>query len=1192
MKSMTVWRNLYALKSFAVFIAIAIVIFCGIFSGHPLFGQIGGTGTIAGTVTDSAGAVVPDATITITNTSTGIKTIQQSTSKGYYSVAALPPGSYTIEVSAKGFDSVTRNNVIVDALATVEVNLALKVGTASTNITVTGAAPILDTTNSTLGETMRGDLYSALPLNMNGTPRDPTAFVSLVPGVNSFNTQTAGTSYASFNGGQTFENAIYIEGLPITDSAVQGETRNLSLSISVEAVNQFQVLTNDPPAMYNGQGVENYVLKSGTNQFHGSAYEFFRNTALDAAGYFAKRTPVEHQNEYGITAGGPIKKDKIFYFGDYDGYRFSQTSPPTYQTVPTIAERSGDFSAFPEPIYDPLTTVCNSNGTNCTRSQFPGNKIPQNRLSPVSLSLASYLPTPTNSQLQNNFLTEIPVGLKVSNTTDRVDAQLNNKHLLYGIFSHGQYTTIGLDGVSAGTSALPLPYTASRDVDEVPTTIQIHDVYTFTPRFLNQFGYSFARLWVPIVSATESGLYPQKAGLKGLPAGQADEAFPSLNFGGPNAPQSWAGTNSIAFDDASNTFVMEDNVQLVRGVHSLSIGGDVEWLENNDTAPDQGSEAVFNMNNPETAGFSNGVVDNSTGNSYASYLLGSVDSAGLVDNYVATTGGRWRNYALYAQDQVQASSRLALSLGVRYQIYGVFREAHDRLSFLDPTLPNPAVDGYPGALEFAGNGPDSCHCATPVKVHYWNFAPRIGFAYSLNSKTVISGGYAIMNARAGAVGGRNYQGTGQLGFEANPSFVSPGNGTPAFFWSPIPSSALPTVYSSIYTGGVPPYQHPPFYNPTLNTGYYVGGPPAGGINYGAPNIGGMPPYYENINFGFQRMLSPNTNLRVAYSGSNGHRLNTNLGRPGISTQINPAYLALGNLLVEPANAANVEAAAKLFPGIHLPYPNYQGPIGQMLTPFPQYAGVNDIYEEIGNSSYNSLQVSLEKQLSNGLTFNLSYVRSKEIDDVVGASRTEYNPRRERAQGTIDTPNWASGTVNYLLPFGVGHKIGNSGLISHFISNWDISGIYTFTSGPPLSITSSACNTPFTGGACYPDYNPFFTGSVTINGGPARPRGNVLSTSYINKNAFIDPQAFTFGNVPRTLAYGLRAPAIWNQDISLKRMFDVSSRVKTQLSVDAFNVFNTVNFGGVSTNIDSNNFGDVTTQSNPPRNLQLDARIIF
>lgn len=1155
-------------------------------------GQIQGTGTVSGTITDPTGAVIPAAIVTITNAATNIKSTQKTTSAGYYSIPALTAGTYTVSATANGFDTQTHPNVIVDALATVEVNLSLKLGASSTNIVVNSASPVLDTSNAILGETMRGSLYTALPLNMNGTPRDPTAFVSLVPGVNSFNTQTAGTSYASFNGGQEFENSIYVEGIPITDSAVQGETRNLSLSISVEAINQFQVLTSDAPAMYNGQGVENYVLKSGTNHFHGTAYEFFRNTALDAAGYFAPTTPIEHQNEYGVNAGGPIIKDKVFYFGDFDGYKFTQTTAPAYQSVPTLAERSGDFSALPEPIYDPLTTVCNSSGVDCTRTAFQGNIIPTDRLSSVSLSLASYLPKPTNSQLQNNYLTEVPVGLKVTNTTDRVDAQLTGKHLLYGIFSHGQYTTIGLDGVSGGTSALPLPYTASRDVDEVPTTIQVHDVYSLTSQLVNQFGYSFARLWVPIVSATEPGLYPQKAGLAGLPAGQADEAFPTTNFSGPDAPQSWAGTNSIANNDASNTYVVVDNLQWVHGDHSISFGGDIEWLQNNQTSPDQSSDAAFNLTNSETAGFVNGTLNNATGNAYASYLLGAIGSAGINDNYIATTGGRWRNYSLYVEDHIRVNPKLNVDLGARYQIYGVFREAHDRLSWLNTTLPNPAIGGYPGILQFAGSGPDSCGCATLVKDHYFNLEPRIGFAYSLNPKTVVSGAYAIMNARAGAVGGRNYDGTGELGYQASPSFVSPGNGEPAFFWSGIPANTIPSAYAGIYTGGLPHYQPPPFYNPTLNTGFYSGGPTGGSINYGAPNIGGMPPYYENINFSIQRMLSPNTNVRVAYSESNGHRLNTSLGRPGISTQINPLYLQLGNLLSEPANSVNIAAAANIFPGIKLPYANYSGPIGQMLTPFPQYSNVNDIYEEIGNSNYNALQISLQKQMANGLTFNVAYVRSKEIDDVVSHSRTEYDPQRERSQGTIDTPNWASATFSYMLPFGKGHRFGHSGVVAHLVSNWEVAGIYTFTSGAPLTITSTACDTPYTGGACYPDYNPFFVGSVTINGGPARPRGNVLATSYINKKAFMDPAPFTFGNVPRTLPYGLRNPAIWNQDVTVKRVFDITSVLRAEFAVDAFNVFNIVNYGGVSTNIDSANFGDVTTQANPARNLQLDARIYF
>ncbi len=1158
--------------------------------------QFGGTGTIQGTVTDNMAAVLPGAKVTVTNIATGTTRTATTTRSGFYSVPALTAGQYTVAVSAPGFRSVTRPHIIVDALAIVPVNISLAVGSATQSVTVTAAPPMLNTQDPTLGLSMRNNLYTALPLAMNGTARDPTAFVSLVPGVQATSTQAAGTSFASINGGQSRLNEIYIEGMPTTNSAVQGETRNLSESVSVEAVDQFQVETNNAPAMYDGQGVENFTIKSGTNKFHGTAYEYFRNTALDAAGYFSKVTPVEHQNEFGVDAGGPILKNKLFYFGDFDGYYYTAATNATLQTVPTLAERKGDFSAFPQPIYDPLSTTCNAAGV-CSRTQFPGNIIPANRLSSVSQSLASYLPNPINNQLQNNVLTNQPTGLHILTTTDRADWHISDRNLIYFLFSRGQYETNGLAGISPGTDALPLPYTASRIVEEVPYLAQIHDVYTVTPNLINEFGYSFNRLQVPILSATAAGKYPQKAGLQGLPAGQADTAFPTVNFSGPNSPIGWAGTNSIAFNDASNTFVLQDNLQWVHGTHAVTFGGEAEWLENNDVSPDNGSEVRFNMSNNDTAGFaSDGTLLTTTGNAYASYLLGAVDSGLAIDNSVVTTGERFRNYALYAQDDWKVNSRLSLNLGLRYDIIGVAHMAFNRMSFLNPTLPNPAVGGHPGALQFAGNGTDSCHCSTPVQTHYFDFGPRVGFEFSPDNKTVFRGGYAIMYSRGGATGGALYQGTGQLGFDANPSFnsLNPVGGEPAFFWSPQPT--LPSAYSGVYTGGLPPYQKGPFFDPTLNTGYCTNcaanGGAGGGITYGAPHIGGRTPQYENWSLGMQRALTPNLTFTLAYSASAGHYLPTTLGRPIYSDQINPMYLALGPLLSAQATPANIAAANAITPGINLPYPNFAGTIGQMLRPFPQYSGVNDAFENIGDSTYNSMQVILRQQLSKGLTFSGSYVWSKEIDNIA-RGRTAYNHAIEKAVGNIDRTNVISASFTYALPFGKGKWIGGGNpFVSALVSNFEVAGIYTFSTGAPLSIVSSGCNAPYTGGACYPNANPSFIGALKINGGPSSGKGVPGKTSYINKNAFLNPAPYTFGTLTRNAPFGLREPSVWDQDLTLRRIFSFNEQMKLNVAVDAFNIFNTVNFGGVSTNISSSNFGTVTNQANSARKLQLEARVTF
>jgi hypothetical protein len=1140
--------------------------------------QVGGAGAIQGTVTDSSGGVVSGATVSASNVGTGVATSRQTTATGFYNLSPLPAGEYTVTVTAPGFQTLTQQHVVVDALATVAVNPKLQVGAQTQSVTVVETPPALKTEDATLGSTMRNETYAALPLAMNGVPRDPTQFVNLVPGVNSGATQAAGTSYASFNGGQTYQNEVYVEGIPVTDAGAQGDTRTLSLGISVEAVDQFQVETNGAKAQYEGQGVENYVLKSGGDQFHAAAYEYFRNTDLDARGFFPPTTPIEHQNEFGVNAGGPIRKDKIFYFADYDGYRYDSGEPPQLQSVPTPAERMGDFSAFPNPIYDPNTTVCSIAGV-CTRTQFPGNIIPANRLSKVAQSLQSYLPAPTNGNITNNYLASLPIINSVNNVTAKVDVNQSDRNRFYGVYSTGKYTTNFTGSLATGTDSLPLPYTDARTVEEYTTLAQLHDTYVINASTVNQISYSYNRLFIPLVSNTASGNYPQKAGLTGLPPGIASQAFPDVTFNGTNAPISWAGTNSHVNTEAVNTFVLQDNVLLVKGNHSLTLGFQFQALQDNYNNPLTGTLAGFTFSSNETASFSpTGSILGNTGNSYASYLLGAVDSSSVTQNSVAETGGRYHDYAAYIQDDWKVTPKLTVNLGLRYDLWTPFAEVDNRMSFLNPLEPNAAAGGHLGALEFAGSGPDSCNCTDPIKTHYLNFGPRLGAAYRLGDKTVFRAGYSITYVHAGGVSGRANarQGLSQLGFNTSASFASIGNGTPAFYLD----------------NGYPAYQVPPFLSPTYGTGFITSNPTgAQSPTYGDYNLGGKPPYYENWNFGVQRGLTNSITLGLNYSASSGHFL-PGAGVGILGNAIPDQYLSLGSLLTTAYTPASLAAAQKIFPNIAVPFPNFVGTIGQMLRPFPQYGAIGDPWGDTGNSTYNALQVNLNRRFSNGFTFMLAYTYSKELDDL-GGNRDLFNNSLEKSLGTIDHPHVFTGTFVYSLPFGKGHKMGASNkVVSSLVSGWQFSGIVTFSSGAPLTFTANGCTSGGILGTCYPNYAPGFTGSVQIG---TIGDGNLLGSSptvFYNKAAFTDPAPFTVGNVPRTAPYGLFAPSLLDEDLSIHREFALRERLKLSLQADAFNITNSAYFSAPGTNIDAASFGTITSQNNLPRKFQFNARLTF
>lgn len=539
------------------------VLYCAAFLvwAGPGFAQVGGTGSIQGTVTDPSGALVTSATVTATNIATRVTTARKTTDAGFFVLPLLPAGEYSVTVNATGFQVLTQQHIVLDALQTLGLSLQLQIGAANETVTVSSAPSVLKTDDVALGSSMQNNVYDALPLAMNGSARDPSAFAGLAVGVNTYSTQAAGPSTGSFNGGQTYQNEVYIEGLPLTSAGTESDTRNLAFGVSVEAVDQFQVETSGAKAMYEGQGVENYVFKSGTNQFHGGVFEYFRNTDFDARGFFALTTPIEHQNEFGASISGPIKKNKLFFFGNYDGYRFDSATPPGYQSIPTAAERSGDFGAFPQLIYDPASAT----GT-ALRSPFPNNAIPSNRISKVAQSFQSYLPPPTTGAITNNYLATLPNLVNNDSTTDKVDYSLSDRHRVFALFSYGKYANPVVGSLTPiSTSTLPVPYTDGRGVIEYATLGQIHDSYSISPSLVNEFSVSASRLFIPLTSNTASGDYPSKAGLTGLPPGIASTGFPDISFSGNNAPVSWDGTNSHAFNEAQNTYDAQENLLWTKG---------------------------------------------------------------------------------------------------------------------------------------------------------------------------------------------------------------------------------------------------------------------------------------------------------------------------------------------------------------------------------------------------------------------------------------------------------------------------------------------------------------------------------------------------------------------------------------------------------------------------------------------------
>ncbi|MBI1790185.1 MAG: carboxypeptidase regulatory-like domain-containing protein, partial [Acidobacteria bacterium] len=625
----------------------------------PLAAQIGGSGTVKGTVFDATGAVVPSAAVTAINLATGVENRRETTGAGLYVIAPLPAGTYRLTAAAAGFRTLVQENVVVDALGTVELNLRIELGATAESVTVSAAPPELSTADARMGQTVRNEMYTALPLSMgNGSPRNPAAFIYLMPGV-----QEGGT-FGFINGGQSFSKDVYLEGLPITDAVRQGESRALQFAVSVEAVEQFQVETSGQSVEFNGQGSENYTIKSGTNQLHGAMYEYFRNTVLDARGFFSPTRPQQNQNQFGFTIGGPIKRNKIFFFGAYDGYRYRVATAYQFVTLPTLKMRAGDFSELTAGIFDPASTSC-PGGANCTRQLFAGNLIPASRISPASKFFQEPLPAPTHSGIANNFLSNNKgVGFNNVNVNVKVDLNASDRHRFSVLFSRGSHNQSS--AIRGNPAPLPLPYVVTRVVDEVPTVGQLKHTWVINTAMMNQISYGASRLWVPITNPTIDGKWVERAGIKGLPPGDATQSFPEVAFNGTNSPLGWRGTDARPFLDALNNFSFQDNFQWIRGNHSVKAGFQHQRLQDNYRARWDGTLFIATFANAQTAGFNSGTLNNNSGNSYASYLLGTLSSATVNEDSVVTSGARYRNYAWWAGDDWKATRNLTLNIGLRH----------------------------------------------------------------------------------------------------------------------------------------------------------------------------------------------------------------------------------------------------------------------------------------------------------------------------------------------------------------------------------------------------------------------------------------------------------------------------------------------------------------------------------------------
>lgn len=1121
-------------------------------------------GTIRGTVQDSSGAFMAGVKVTAVNVATGVAWESPSTGGGLYNIPNLPPGTYRVTAEMKGFKQLIENNVVVAVAAVVGLDLKMEVGAVTENITVTAAPAPLQTENTERALTLSERSYTDLPLSAGGM-RSPENFFLLSPGA------TGDTFATRVNGSQALSREIQLEGMSVNDSEIGSHSAIMLNQISPDAVQEFSVATSTYSAEFgnSGGGIMRYTVRSGTNNFHGNVYEYFKNAVLDTRGFFAKKRAPDYQNEFGGSIGGPIEKDRTFFFFNFNGFRLTGGANNLVASVPPAAFRGGDLSGLVDSkgnmvqLYDPASTRSNGAG-GFIRDPFPGNIIPASRMSPVSKGILSFVPLPNvpGAGLVNNFISSGSSHTRNNKYTFKINHNFNAKHRISGSGSRGSTFVDPL-------IALPRPVNSAVQNTDTEKNARLAYDWVITPSLLAHLSVGANRAYRNIGDSTYGQGWGQKLGLTGVPNGD----FPSVNFGAAsNTPGgnvfSGLAINKTKVLIVSNTFLYGGNLSWLKGKNNWKFGADFRKQQDFRAIPSITGTYNFNANEtalPTAAGRA------TSGDPFASFLVGTVDSGSAFISDIPQ-GMRWTYLGAYVQDDIKLTPTLTVNAGLRWDLFTPIEEAHNQFSILDPTLPNSAAGGLPGALIFAGFGPGRIGSRrfSTERTDHKNFGPRLGIAWQFRNNWVLRTGYGISYfANSGILGGPA-NGLPNLGFTASPVFLSQDLGvTPAFNW----------------TNGFPQnFQRPPFIDPTFGTG--------GGASIFNP-AGSRPAYRQDWNFGFQHELAKTWLLDIAYVGSKGTRLNNRLNNPN---QVNSKFLSLRSLLTLNINDPAVVAA-----GFTPPFPGFTGSLAQALRPFPQYSSVGDNRSFAnGNSTYHALQAQIQRKFSQGLMVLANYTLSKNLSDspdAVGGgfffngARDTYNRRIDKSLSLYDQTHIIHLAVNYELPIGPRKRfLKQGGAVGKFLEGWQVNAIGKYNSGEPLAVVITN-NLPLFNGQNVPDIVP------GVNPCLSKSNFDQATSRLLNINAFRQPAPFTIGNAPVVLN-NCRIFPLLNEDFGIEKRTLVGEKLNIDFRFEMFNAFNRTRFGVNTAFLNLWNFnfpqsfGRIGGQSNSRRTGQFTLKVDF
>ena len=1196
-------------------------------------------GSIAGTVTDTSGATVTDANVTLTNLGTSEKRTQSSGSDGLFTFVNLFPGQYRIDVEKAGFKHYTRTPIAVEVQQSVHIDAPLQVGEVTQVVEVTSETPLLQAETSSLGTVVDQREANELPLNGRNIYNLTTITPSVVPQGNTQGTVVGKNpfDFANYQIGGAFANegAIYLDGQPLNIGYI-----NLPLEVPTQdSIGEFKVQYNNlgPEWGKFAGGVINLSTKSGTNTWHGSAYEYLRNKVFNSNEFFNKNqelssgksnTPVPFtQNQYGVTIGGAPIKDKTFAFFSWEAFRLR--SATVFSTnVPTAAERTGDFSAAGVPIiYDPLSvnpSACTDPTVACPRTPFFGNVIPSGRLNSTAVFLLKYLPLPNSTSAADNFVKATSTGGNIDEYVARVDQTINSKSTLFGRFAFWKLLSLAQDPFGTGLCKDRCAENSKSKSLAIGYNYQIN---SNTIANVNASISRFQYIRNPINSGFDVTQEGWPASYNGaVPKSELTPLTPCFAINDPTVTCS-QGQSAIA--DHNTQFNISPQITMIRGHHTFAGGAQLEEGYDNYLQTNTGG-GLISFNGSWTQNLASNFKGATGGVDFADFLLGYGLGQGAAFGNQTTgslvisgpVSGKQTYRAFFFGDTWHVTPKLTLNLGVRYELQGPWSERFDKMTYFNPTATNASVTGCsgvagspcPGDLFLVKTGVN--HSRNNLPLSYKEVLPRLGFAYAFDSKTVIRGGYGIFFIP-------NY-----VAFNANPYVDPVSSATSPFYASNngglTPSASLNQNTCSLSAANAPliclgqgPFNQGtapgtganslvavPGRNPQPNVSQYIlTQNNFSATGYTVQKYG----YLEQYNFDIQRELPGGFFADIAYAGSHGVHLeqsNTNINQIPDSFIAQAAQQATAGQAVTIAQPVGTYPFSQALPGALSPANLVQG---QLDRPYPQYAGLNLNGFGCCSSNYNAFQATVTRRFRGGGTMLVAYTNAKLMSNTdtltswleggttggTGAIQDWNNLKRERSLSSQDVSQRM--VISYVLdlPFGRGKKYasGVNGASDKLVSGWGLDGVTTFQRGFPVKISDGKGNSLTT--------LNLGTGTLrpnSVGGCSKSTSGSAVSrlSGWFNTGCFAHATGYSFGNEPRVDAT-LRQQGVVNFDFAVFKRTSITERVNIEFRTEFFNLFNHPQFGppnGTCCSDNNKNFGVVTNTVNLPRLIQFGLKLAF